>query len=121
MAEAGKVTGIISKVIDESFKGNDGGLVKKLTVIIEYKQPDQKDPKRYAIEFIKPKQAMINNAIEGALVEATYYGESREYNGKWYSNLKGSFLSDLNSTAPKESKPFTNTTVTQEIDDDLPF
>lgn len=120
MAEAGKVTGIITNVIDSSFNGTDG-LVKKLTVIIEYAQPDQKYPKQYAIDFIKPKQAMINNAIEGALVEATYYGESREYNGKWYSNLNGTFLGDLNSTAPKESKPFTNTTVTEVLDDDLPF
>lgn len=118
MAEAGKVTGIITHVIDSSFIGKDG-VVEKLTVVIEEKSGDYSN--HFAIDFLKPKQAVKNNAIEGALVEATYFGNSREYNGKWYSNLNGTFLSDLNSTAPKESKPFTNTTVTEELDDDLPF
>lgn len=44
-------------------------------------------PKKICVTFFGEKEGQLTNLNEGDLVDVSFSVESREYNGKWFSNI----------------------------------
>jgi len=71
---------------------------------------------------------IISDIAEGSMLKVSFEIESREYNGKWYTNLRGWKVEEVASTAgiknpvdePKDEKVDFPFNAPQELDE-LPF
>jgi len=94
---------------------------KKQDIIVE---TDGQYPKKICISVWGDK--INNNQLQiGNVLKLDFDIESREFNGKWYTDLKAWKVEVANSTTPNDSNTSDNDTIDEkphEIDeDDLPF
>ncbi|MGL5731867.1 MAG: DUF3127 domain-containing protein [Bacteroidales bacterium] len=91
-------------------------------------------PKKVAVDFMN--NAATENFMEGSVYNVHFDLESREYNGKWYSSIRG-FKVELDPVSLQNNQPTQQQTVQQPVqavqqqqqqpvnnvssDDNLPF
>ena len=89
-------------------------------------------PKKVCFMAWNDKAALVDNVKENEQVKVSFDVESREFNGKWYTDLKmwklekntGSTISDppTEGVLPQEEAPvFGEPQNISEVTDDLPF
>jgi len=127
-----EASGKIFKVLPKDTGEGKNGTWKKQMVVVE---TEGKYPKKLAIQLWN--DLTDNTFQEGADISIEYDAESREYNGKWYSDLKGWRINKNNSQATaqqrqEETKSYQETVsaavaahngpaAEEQFDDDLPF
>ena len=125
-----ELSGKVFKVLPVESGEGKNGTWKKQQVVIE--TDGGKYPKKVAVVFWSD---LAENAgfVEGKDISVEFDVESREYNGKWYTDVKAWRIN--NNAAPSNnnnnsSKPLVNETSpahnmadipNEQIDDDLPF
>ncbi len=122
-----ELKGKIYKILERQTGTGKKGDWKKQTIVIE--ADNGKYPKKVAVTFWNDILDN-NNFSEGAELEVKFSVESREYNGKWYTDVTG-FSIDKNTSSPMsinrdaskpEDKPTPPPSFTEpDMDDDLPF
>lgn len=80
------------------------------------------NPKKVAFTTFNDAIGIVNEGMKGSTVTVSYNPESREFNGRWYTNLKAIWVSVYQPTAqaPVAAAPAA-ATMPKESDDDLPF
>ena len=81
-------------------------------------------PRKVCVDFWNEK--INSNLSEGSMLKVSFDIESREYNGKWYTNLKGWKIEELASDNRTETEYYPDDVppIGQEfapVEDDLPF
>ena len=115
-----QLTGNICTILDsESGQGKNGEWKKQVFII----ETTDQYPKKIAFTAWNTAVETIGRMREGQQVTVSFNPESREYNGKWYTDLKAWKIEGIEgqqrTTPPKEqetSKPFEH-----DGKDDLPF
>jgi Domain of unknown function (DUF3127) len=80
-----------------------------------------KYPKDFAVQAWNDLQATMDKIPLGTVLEMDVTIESREYNGKYYTDVKASAIAFL-SAAPVQEQPITpHTGIPQNDNDDLPY
>ena len=123
-----ELSGKVFKVMPVESGEGKNGVWKKQAVVIE--TAHEKYPKKVAVQFWGD---LVNheNFVEGNDISVEFDVESREYNGKWYTDVKAwrvnrkenTQSSSKTSTASvQQATPaYTEADVPSQIDDDLPF
>lgn len=125
-----ELSGKIFKVMPLETGEGKNGVWKKQQIIIE--TTSDKYPKKVAVQLWG--DLTDKGFQEGAEISVEFDVESREYNGKWYTDAKGWRINKNTSDAPAQqqtttsNESTTNSTSTTnnnigntEIDEDLPF
>lgn len=80
-----EITGkLLSKLPQQSGQGKNGVWVKQEFVI----ETDDQFPKKVCIQVWGDKTKDLNPISEGDTLKASINIESREFNGKWYTDVK---------------------------------
>lgn len=122
-----EVKGKIYKVNPVQSGESKNGLWKKQEVVIE--TDGGKYPKKVCVVFWTD---LVNaaNFQEGSEISVEADVESREYNGKWYTDVKAWRINKTEQTAKPSSAPSVDNPATdynevaipnEQIEDDLPF
>jgi len=109
-----EVTGMVKKVTKETYGDNK----TKYQVVLDITEK-QEYPKMLALSFIgkSADKVVEHNLVAGTKVKIAFDVESREYNGKFYTDAKGYKIEVLGA-----SKTSPNTTrQLAPANDDLPF
>ena len=109
-----EVTGAVKKVTKETY----GDSKTKYQVVLDITEK-QEYPKMLALSFIgkSADKVVEHNLVAGTKVKIAFDVESREYNGKYYTDAKGYKIEVIGA-----SKPVANTTrQLAPANDDLPF
>lgn len=110
---SGKITHILATETGES----KNGTWSKRTIVIE--TADEKYPKSVAIE--QWGQSIEDTFLaEGYTVTASINIESREWNGRWFTNVKA-WKIEVTHTGGVKTEPKPVTEPEPDSDDDLPF
>lgn len=130
-----ELSGKVFKVMPVESGEGKNGTWKKQQVVIET-DSSGKYPKKVCVVFWSD---LVNSDsfIDGKDISIEFDIESREYNGKWYTDVKAwkinssAAASNNNSSASNNSKPLVNENAApahnlsdvpnEQIDDDLPF
>ena len=125
-----EISGKIFKVMPLETGEGKNGVWKKQQIIIE--TTSDKYPKKVAVQLWG--DLTDKGFQEGAEISVEFDVESREYNGKWYTDAKGWRVNKNTSDSPAQqqtstsNQSTTNSTSTTnnnigntEIDEDLPF
>ena len=112
---------VIQKFGIESGTNASGKQWKKQNILIE---TIETYPKKVYISFMGDKIDELSNVYPGAIVEVSVNVESREFNGKWYTNINGWKLKmeteeqqkKQQTPEPKFPEPFEDQGI-----DDMPF
>ena len=126
-----ELIGKVFKVMSVESGEGKNGVWKKQQIVIE--TDGGKYPKKVAVVFWSD---LVDNAgfVEGKDISVEFDVESREYNGKWYTDVKAWRInkteSNNTSSSNTSSAATANTTTpayteadvpAAQIDDDLPF
>ncbi len=116
-----EVSGKVFKLLQEqSGEGKNGRWIKKEFVI----ETEDQFPKKVCFSSWGDKVDEVKKLAEGDAVTVSFNAESREYNGRWYTDLRawkiaksGGQLVNNEQDAP----PFSEADIPPEDDNDLPF
>jgi len=125
------ITGKVYQILPEQKGEGRNGPWSRQDFIIE---TEEQYPKKLCISVWNSK-VDIEHLEKGDPVTVEISVESREYNGKWYTDVKASGLTvhktkegaaaappaDLNETPPPEEKPLPYAPEEAGAEDDLPF
>lgn len=105
-----ELKGLLSHIGDvETITLRNGGEMKKRTVVIDYKS-GQFDRKAAFVVQVDSVNAEVNNMRLGDEVTMQYNIESREWNGKWFTDLKVWRIVATNGTTNGTTKNATSAT-----------
>lgn len=103
----------------QKLKGRDGGEISKQDFIIEV---EGKFPKKVCITMWNDKAAVLTQLKNGQELKVQVEIESREYNGRWYTNITGWKVEQAGNEPAQGVPAHTPADIPQEKeDDDLPF
>lgn len=116
---------LIQKLPTESGEGRNGRWEKKQFVI----ETDDQYPKKICMVLWGDKISMLEKVTEGDIVTVSINIESREFNSKWYTDVKAWRIEKGADTgsSPSEAAPSATAMPTEPPadlglpDDDLPF
>jgi len=125
MEVTGKLIGILPIQTGEG----KNGVWKKQDIILEI-DGDSSFPKKLCVSFWNDR--IISDLMEGSMLKVFFEIDSREYNDKWYTNLRGvkveevSEMGLMNATPKNTKKDFSFDVQEKETDfptfeSDLPF
>lgn len=110
---------IIAKLpTQEGTSANGKNWVKKDMVF----ETEGQYPKKICVTFFGEKEGQLTNLNEGDLVDVSFSVESREYNGKWFSNINAISVDAVaggNETGLIQNG--SNNVVSTPDENDLPF
>ena len=115
-----EVSGKVVQVLEEqSGEGRNGRWVKQDFVI----ETEDQYPKKVCFSSWGDKAEEVKKLSEGDAVTVGFNVESREYNGRWYTDLKAWKIQKGGSTSSQTSAPpiTENDIPPSEEGDDLPF
>lgn len=120
-----EINGKLSQILPLQTGTGRNGEWKKQEFILE---TDDQFPKQVCMNMWGDKIDELKNLTIGQTIKASVNIESREFNGRWYTDVKvwklettGS-AAPSNNTAPITNDPeFINNLVTENEGDDLPF
>jgi hypothetical protein len=78
---------IFTKLPMQSGTNGQGKSWQKMDVVVETE--DARFPKKIAVTFFNDKADMLTNLNNNDLVDFSFVVESREYQGRWFSNVNG--------------------------------
>lgn len=111
---------VLQKFELESGITKTGKDYKKQYLLIETQETY---PKKVYISFFGDKTDALSNVYPGAIVTVQINVESREYNGKWYTDVQGWKLdmeaSQQSTPQPQQAAP--EFISDEQFNDDLPF
>jgi uncharacterized protein DUF3127 len=108
---------LVQKLVVESGEGRNGKWEKQQFVI----ETDEQFPKKICIVLWGDKVSMLEKVAEGDVLNVSINIESREFNSKWYTDVKAWRIekeADEGSSSPIPSEPPADLGLP---DDDLPF
>ncbi len=108
---------LIQKLATESGEGKNGRWEKQQFVI----ETDEQFPKKICIVLWGDKVAMLGKVTEGDVLKVSINIESREFNSRWYTDVKAWRIekeADEGSSAPMPAEPPADLGLPE---DDLPF
>jgi len=111
-----EITGKLIQILPLQTGEGKNGVWKKQDIILEL---EGTPAKKLCIGLWNDK--VNSDLIEGSMLKIYFEIDSREYNNKWYTNLRGlkvkelSSVAGINFDAPEEEKDF------PAFDSDLPF
>jgi hypothetical protein len=116
---------VIQLLTEQTGSGKNGTWVRRDFVI----ETADQYPKKICFSGWGDKAAIVNNLQTGQTVKVSFNPESREYNGKWYTDLRawkietGNANQQENNDIPEEQRPFDNNwpAPNDNNKDDLPF
>jgi len=112
---------IVAMLAEQSGEGKNGRWVKQDFVV----ETADQFPKKVCFSTWGDKVADIKKLKIGDEVTVSFNPESREFNGKWYTDLRAWKISKSTGSATSESKselpPFDEKDIPMEETDDLPF
>ena len=117
---------LIQKLPTESGEGRNGRWEKKQFVV----ETDDQYPKKICMVLWGDKVSMLEKVTEGDMLTVSINIESREFNSKWYTDVKawriekGADEGSSPSAAAPQSAPAMPTEPPADLglpDDDLPF
>ena len=120
-----KVKGKVFDILPVQTGTSARGEWKKQDFVIE--TAEEQYPKKICFTLFNDKVDMIKGIGNNSDVEVSFSVESREYNGKWFSNVNAYKIDRAEQTAPPgfDAPPFSPNDIPQESDssstDDLPF
>ncbi|MBE6209336.1 MAG: DUF3127 domain-containing protein [Rikenellaceae bacterium] len=121
------INGLVYKILPVQSGTSARGEWQKREIIIE--QPDEFN-RKVCVTFFGDKAAEAANLREGDKVSISINIESREYNGRWYTNVNAWRINQAPAAATAtpaapavEEAPFKETAMPATADDvdDLPF
>ena len=124
-----EITGKIVKLLDAQGGTSARGEWKKRDFVIE---TQENFPKKVCIACWNERIADLDKYGEGAMVKVSFNVESREYQNKWYTDLKAwriesssAATGNNSSVSSNDDSGFSQDNVTteesQDFQDDLPF
>jgi hypothetical protein len=121
-----KVKGKVFDILPVQTGTSARGEWKKQDFVIE--TSDDQYPKKICFTLFNDKVDMIKGVGNNSEVEVSFSIESREYNGKWFSNVNAYKIDKPEQTAPApgfDAPPFTSDDIPPmgegSSTDDLPF
>jgi len=100
-----EVTGRLIQILPLQSGESKNGVWKKQDIILELNS-DAAYPKKLCVSMWNDK--IISDIMEGSILKVSFEIESREYNNKWYTNIKAwkvEEVSELGQTpVPKDAK-----------------
>lgn len=127
-----EITGKVSQILPLQSGEGKNGIWKKQYFVVEYM--DGQYPKKVCVMLWGDKTDMVKNMAPGMEVKVAFNVESREYNDRWYTDVKAWRVevggspsqSSTASTTPAESAPSLEEPNFQNSDssapeNDLPF
>ena len=117
------VTGVLEKVLPiQSGTSKAGKEWQKLDFVIETLG---EYPKKIAFTLFGDKTSMIDGVGVGQEIEVSFNLESREYEGRWFSNINAWRVNPVAATASPEYQPPVeqpqNNAASDTPADDMPF
>jgi hypothetical protein len=114
---------VIAVLPEQTGSGKNGAWVKQDFVI----ETTEQYPKKVCFSSWGDKAALVKNLTVGASVKVSFNAESREFNGKWYTDLRIWKLESSSNSGKQagevplhgESDEFIPSS--EEGNDDLPF
>lgn len=125
------IEGVVFKVLPVQSGKSARGEWQKREVVFDLQ--DNVKNRKVCVAFFGDRAADVENLKEGDKAKVSIDIESREYNGRWYTNVNAWRIQTLDATAtPAESKPIQKKSaeeapfgeapqVSSEPVDDLPF
>jgi hypothetical protein len=83
---ASEINGKVSQILPMESGEGKNGIWKKQYFVIEYM--DGQYPKKVCIQLWGDKTDILKSLQPGTDVKVAFNVESREYNGKWYTDVK---------------------------------
>jgi hypothetical protein len=111
-----KLTGTITHILPAESVGQNG--TSKRTFVLE---TEGQYPKKVAITAWKEKADLLDSFSEGDKAEVSFDVESREYNGKWYTDVKAVFINKQGGASSSKPAAKEKPAVEEDNDDSLPF
>ena len=101
-----EVTGKLIQVLPVQTGDGKNGVWKKQDIILEL-DGDSSFPKKLCVGFWNDR--ITPDLMEGSMLKIFFEIDSREYNDKWYTNLRGVKIEEvseigLKNTTPKDTK-----------------
>ena len=111
---------VIALLAEQSGEGKNGRWVKQDFVV----ETSEQFPKKVCFSSWGDKVAEVKKLKTGDLVTVSFNPESREFSGKWYTDLRAWKISKTTakiSDNQKDIPPLSENDKKMEQDDDLPF
>jgi len=108
---------VLEKFGVESGTNANGKQWKKQNILIE---TIETYPKKVYISFMGDKIDELSNVYPGATVEVYVNVESREFNGKWYTDIKGWKLK-METATQQATQPTPEPEFPESFEDEMPF
>ena len=96
-----EITGKISQILPLETGESKNGQWKKQFFILDFM--DGNYPKKVSISVWGDKTDSLRNLLPGADVKVSFNVESREYNGRWYTDVKAWRIEAAGAGAPDNS------------------
>lgn len=118
-----EISGKIIKILAEQTGTGKFGQWNKQEFVIE---TDDQYPKKICFSAWGDKADALKNVFQGDMVKVSFNPESREFNERWYTELRAWKIEKENSEAgsnalPDELPPFSEDDIPPEEENDLPF
>ncbi len=91
-----EITGKVSEILQPETGEGKNGPWKKQSFILEYM--DGNYPKKLSVMAWGDKTDILRNIAPGAQVKVAFNVESREYNGRWYTDVKAWRIEAMNNS-----------------------
>ena len=114
-----EITGKLSQILPLETGEGKNGPWKKQFFILEFM--DGNYPKKVSVSVWGDKTDSLRNLQPGANVKVSFNVESREYNGRWYTEARAWKVDKVgggSSVPPPDQEPFYSESASSE---DLPF
>ncbi len=126
-----EIEGSLQHVLEEQSGESQRGPWKKRSFVIE---TSEQYPKKVHFVAWNDKTDILDRLKDGEKLRVNFVAESREYNGRWYTDLKVLSISSFSSSElpaqpksqiasppPPEDEPLTPLSFKDNATDDLPF
>jgi len=115
-----EITGTLKKIMPEvTGEGKFGKWIKQEFVI----ETKDQYPKNICFSAWGDKTDALKNLNEGETITVSFNPESREYNGRWYTDLRAWKISKAGSAPMQQDVPpeFTEDDIPPEDEAEIPF
>ncbi len=114
-----EVSGHVFKILPElTGQGRNGVWVKREFVI----ETEEQYPRKISFSTWGDKTAELKNLEVGDKVKVSFNAESREYNERWYTDLRAWRIEkETVANVQNEMPPISEADIPPETEDDLPF
>jgi hypothetical protein len=121
-----EITGKVAQILPLETGEGKNGQWKKQFFILDFMEGNY--PKKVSISVWGDKTDSLRNILPGANVKVSFNVESREYNGRWYTDVKAWRIETVSGNQPAPSQggnfdepAFSSENFSSGAENDLPF